>query len=925
MCMKTTLYKILSTLTSSDDDRSESFDDKLARKLYETETLITDEMNIKVEDESVRKKYLETLVSVLNNIIKANVTDDIETFSVKQIQSVKIAVGITVSIGIIPCLEQGVGIDMAKLCPRAVKIPQEDLSCMQRYERLKYTTIALTDLFHDNILRPTILLYLGAILAALLQLSFAPLTKPNIESGQTSNTKNCDQAQFRVTVKRYQYLVGQQKEFYIRLISLLSGCPQYKCIQELMVIHGQQKTPKWLRTCTRNILISKVTQPGGVLSLINAICGNELDIGENWPMLDLVSKLLATPHGKNSDEYYRLVCPQILDLLSSDKINHGSTIANCCIVALYNRNPSACHKYIIEAMCTPLTTAEPFVSRSEKETERCITTLAKCFLAEDAKFKHPPSKLILHVATPLFCLYNQARRSPCVLKKHLQQLLLKILEDETKREELYSAFLGYRTSAGFGDYVTSEFGPTGGIEITGLSEDLEYTELADTVHDLVCIAKNLSPGVFTYVLSFLSNINQTDRIEQREILETEDDRMKHVDMQIAACVLLQQLADMSTVREAQAKKPQWLLSFIKSLFTKYTDAKRLGEMEESECELLYLSLMLVKTSVEEEAELQIDLFKDFSMFLKQHVNSRMPKQLKSLINDVVGCVETYGESSKKYYQDLSVNPTESDKFDKAVRDLADPLIPVQANGLMTLRKLIESQDPCTVARRGIVLSLLQTNLKHEDSYIYLASINGLCALATAFPQEVIETLVPEYIDMPNRITGTEVTIETRVKLGEMLVKTTRALGDMGVVHKNLLVNGFLCAVRDKEPLVRASALSCLGELCKVLGFRLGNVLSEIVYCIAIIVKSDKAPECRRAAVLVATLLFRGLGKDTLTSLGGELINLYRGLKHLRDEDNDPVLQLHAQLALEEIDLIVQDFLSKPSKLEKQIFVLDRPL
>lgn len=92
-----------------------------------------------------------------------------------------------------------------------------------------------------------------------------------------------------------------------------------------------------------------------------------------------------------------------------------------------------------------------------------------------------------------------------------------------------------------------------------------------------------------------------------------------------------------------------------------------------------------------------------------------------------------------------------------------------------------------------------------------------------------------------------------------------------------------------------------------------------------IVKSDKAPECRRAAVLVVTLLFRGLGKDTLSSLGDNLVNLYRALKHLRDEDIDPVLQLHAQLALEEIDLIVQDFLIKPCKLQKKIFVPDRPL
>lgn len=71
---------------------------------------------------------------------------------------------------------------------------------------------------------------------------------------------------------------------------------------------------------------------------------------------------------------------------------------------------------------------------------------------------------------------------------------------------------------------------------------------------------------------------------------------------------------------------------------------------------------------------------------------------------------------------------------------------------------------------------LQENLKHEDSFIYLASINGLCALATAFPEKVVEMLVLEYIDMPKRVAVSEITIETRIKLGEILVKTTRALG-----------------------------------------------------------------------------------------------------------------------------------------------------
>lgn len=46
-------------------------------------------------------------------------------------------------------------------------------------------------------------------------------------------------------------------------------------------------------------------------------------------------------------------------------------------------------------------------------------------------------------------------------------------------------------------------------------------------------------------------------------------------------------------------------------------------------------------------------------------------------------------------------------------------------------------------------------------------------------------------------------------------------------YKNILINGFLCAIRDADSLMRASSLSCLAELCKVLGFRLGDDVIEV--------------------------------------------------------------------------------------------------
>jgi len=295
---------------------------------------------------------------------------------------------------------------------------------------------------------------------------------------------------------------------------------------------------------------------------------------------------------------------------------------------------------------------------------------------------------------------------------NLRHLLLKIFEEEARREKLYSTFLGYDTSAGFGNYVTSEFGPTGGIEITGLNENLDYEKLADTIFDLVSSAKDLSISLFCYMLKFLSNVNKWSEIEQPETLETEDDKIKRITMQLAAHKLLSQLASTSIVQDAQVKNPEPLLSFVKSLFDEYTK-NHLDKTEESECEILYISLMLIKMILlEKSAEIKIDLFKDFEVFLEDHLkSSNMPTQLKSLINEVITCIMAHDsrtKSERKYYQDLSCS---SDKFNEALKDLADPLLPVRAHGLVTLTKLIETKDPYAVAHNVIILRLFQvTNI-----------------------------------------------------------------------------------------------------------------------------------------------------------------------------------------------------------------------
>ncbi|XP_018046767.1 PREDICTED: transport and Golgi organization protein 6 homolog isoform X1 [Atta colombica] len=899
--------EILSKLIYNADDQVTNFDDKMIQMIQKVKSLLPKDMQC-VENLSMRQQYLNILTYILRGIKKENINVDTDaSFNVNQYHSVKIAVEFIILIGIKPFLLPGVGIDIHKLCPIASTITEEkDLNCLEKYERLCFSTHLLLELYDDLNLRPIVLLRIGFLMAALLQLSHAPLAKP-VDKVQPTNLNN---QEFQMTTEEYQRLQNRQKVFHTKFISLLSNCPRNICFRELMTILGMQNAPKWLRKETQNYLIKMLMQPNGVSSLIATIYNDNLDLGMDWRKLDTFSRLIAVTHGKNIDEYYKAVCPQILDMFSSDRFKHSSIIANCCIKSLYDYNPHICQKYIIEVICAPLTMKESQIF-SEKEIEWCINILAKCFLTEDSRFKHVPCKVILYVATPLFCLYDKIRESACILKTDLRRLLLKIFEEETLREKLYSAFLGHDKSVEFGNYITSEFASTGGIEITGLNKNLDYEKLADTIFDLVSIAKDLSPNLFCYMLKFLLNINKWNyEIEQPKMLETEDDKIERITMQLAAHKLLSQLASTSIIQDAQIKNPEPLLSFIKSLFNEYIK-KRQEKTEESECEMLYISLILIKMILlEKNASIEIVLFKDFKTFLEDHLkNSNVSTQLKALINEVVACITTHNSqirTERKYYQDLS---SSSDKFDQALRDLADSLLPIQAHGLVVLTKLIETKDAYAVARNAIILRLFEENLKHEDSFIYLASINGLCALATAFPEKVIEILMLEYIDMPKRTAISEITVETRIKLGEILVKTTKALGEMSVVQKNILLNGFLCAIRDADPLVRASGLSCLGELCKVLNYRLGNVLTEILYCITCILKSDKVPECRRAAVLVATLLFRGLDRDLLSSCTSDMIDLYRELRNLRD-DKDPVLQLHVQLAFEEIDRIMRDLLTE---------------
>ncbi|KAF5919558.1 hypothetical protein HPG69_000157 [Diceros bicornis minor] len=246
----------------------------------------------------------------------------------------------------------------------------------------------------------------------------------------------------------------------------------------------------------------------------------------------------------------------------------------------------------------------------------------------------------------------------------------------------------------------------------------------------------------------------------------------------------------------------------------------------------------------------------------------------------------------------------------------DPQIPTRAAALRTLSCWIEQREAKALEMQEKLLKIFLENLEHEDTFVYLSAIQGIALLSDAYPEKILLGLLTQYDSGKDKHTP-----ETRMKVGEVLMRIVRTLGVMVSKYREPLIHTFLRGARDPDSAHRASSLSNLGELCQRLDFLLGSVVHEVTACLIAVAKTDHEVQVRRAAVHVIVLLLRGLSQKATEVLRDVLKDLYHLLKHVVRLEPDDVAKLHAQLALEELDEIMRNFLFPPQKLEKKIVAL----
>ncbi|EDQ89595.1 uncharacterized protein MONBRDRAFT_25105 [Monosiga brevicollis MX1] len=234
------------------------------------------------------------------------------------------------------------------------------------------------------------------------------------------------------------------------------------------------------------------------------------------------------------------------------------------------------------------------------------------------------------------------------------------------------------------------------------------------------------------------------------------------------------------------------------------------------------------------------------------------------------------------------------KLNELAGQLAAPQIPLRAHALVEMRKFLAANPDTAQAHATVLAGLYLSQLKHEDSFLYLPAVNGLADLVAMTPKTMIATLLQEWATK-------SMSPEYRMKVGEVLVKVCRLLGQR---------------VKDADELVAASALSNLADMCALLRFSLAKYLTEILVLVEDLLQSE-SEQRRRGALNILVVCLRSLTTDDMTRLAAELRAVRELVARSLALEQDEVARTHAALAQDELDRLRDAYIAPLSTLTPQ--------
>ncbi|XP_069860822.1 transport and Golgi organization protein 6 homolog isoform X4 [Dipodomys merriami] len=819
-----------------------------------------------------------------------------DTLSISQQKIVQSALQFVVTLGVCPYLIPGVGMPLR--CRTEFGAVVQDVVCPDaspHTARRLYTScrVLLDIAQHASLGSLVFCRHFGDIAAGLCQLGFCPTKRKSPtpeEEVLTEEERALSRRALRDMLDQvYQPLV-------VRELLVLQGGPlQQPCTDVKMQLRC--RAPAWLRRLCGQLLSERLMRPNGVQAVVRGILegagagaagGSDAEVtAADWKKCDLIAKILSScPQQCLSPEsYYRLICPQILDLFHfRDKLTERQfqRVATTTFITLSRERPELAAKYLLPPVLAALhrcmDSAEipesdmvpGTILVTEEELNRCIEDVFKvCVVGNE------PLPVLLDSLLPvlrvLFSLFCFTRQSVSHLRSLCQDILLWIL-GKLERMKAITSLKGF---AGLDKTVAS-------------------------LHPQCQFRAATRGGIMITIKEATNHEDEDEALYQK--VSSEQSQVEHLGDLLSHCqecglagdffiFCLKELTHLAVENEAEVKAEPFSSINLLELEQKQTLL-----VESQEQKLLVLQLLAV-------------------------LCERMSEQIFTNITQVVDFVAATLQRACINLAREAESTVQSQTLSMAMGLVAVMLggavqIPTRAAALRTLSQWIEQREAKALERQERLLQIFLENLEHEDTFVYLSAIQGVTLLSDVYPEKILVDLLTRYDSGKDKHTP-----ETRMKVGEVLMRIVRTLGDMVSKYREPLIHTFLRGARDPDSTHRASSLANLGELCQRLDFFLGPVVHEVTACLIAVAKTDHDVQVRRAAIHVIVVLLRGLSQKATEVLRDVLKDLYHLLKYVVRLEPDDVAKLHAQLALEELDEIMRNFLFPPQKLEKKIVVL----
>ncbi|NXH49594.1 TNG6 protein, partial [Dicaeum eximium] len=780
--------------------------------------------------------------------------------------------------------------------------------------------------------------------------------------------------------------------------------------------------PAWLRRLCGCLLSERLLRPGGVQAVVRGVLeGTDGEWGAlggagaeaaalDWRKCDAVGKILAACPQQclSLEDYYRQVCPQILDLLHiQDKVaaRQFQRVATTTLLTMAREQPELAERHLLQPLLAPLRRCSEATELAledltagavlvpEAELGSCVEDVLKVYVVGNDS-----SSLLLgslqSVLGVVFSLYSFAKQNVSYLRSPCQDILLWFLE-KAEREQSLAVLEGL---AGLSSHVPPlhpqcqlRVGSEGGaailVEETISDEDEAlYQKISSEqchVESLVellshCQKSGLAGDFFIHCLKELTQVAAEDETAPNPAVEPGGSLLELEQYQARQgrrLLVLQLVAALCEgVSDTVFTDIVQVQQFLAAVLQRACAHPARGAGAAAEAQTLAMAMGLVAAVLGGAVQLKSS---DFAVLkrlepLLEELSRTYPDPLtQELASDLRIAICTHGACSPGTVGAAAAGvlgrragpaaqspagrapghgspsargergreqsacreprapgacaaPSADSPAPAGLQELLvsayDPQPPSRAAALRHLASLVTQRDPEALRLQEKLLQVFLENVQHEDAFVYLSAIQGIALLSNEYPERILPVLLAQY-ECPAQGTEDAMAAVTRMKLGEVLMRVTRALGDMVFQHREPLIRAFLRGARDPDSALRASSLSNLGELCQHLGFQLGSIIQEVTCCVTAIARTDPEAEVRRAAVHVVVLLLRGLSDKVTEVLRDVLRDLYRLLKRVAAAERDAATVLHAQLALEELDTAVRRALFPPQTLQKKIVVL----